>query len=428
MIRYLKINGLNLYNVLDGLLPLMFILTIYIMYSQKLFLWGVMKFFCIGFSFLWIALFFKKVTNVVFKNYFLAFVLFQVFLIVPYIYNDRPVGCFFSEFSNFVLPMMFVFVGMTDSRPNTSFYDKLMYVAAIVFVLGILCYVISPHWYVDSMLNARNNTWFARTQHTEKSILYVMRFPCFFQDSYPVSHYSIFCLSIALFNMLRVDVKKRFANICFFIALLAAFLCLHRVAMAYSIVLMMFFLFYCIKENENVAKKIGFLPVLGIVLFLLMGNQFGDRLIQIDSLLSNRVDDNMSIVSAISERKMTTELLSEMTFFTFGHGLGAGGASARMMKFVSVTDMNYVKMFYESGFFGTGAFLALIFFTLKRAFAHYKIFAIEIMIIVFILIAMTGSNSLCLYYMYIIPFWYAVGKVWNDSYLSNASIRNIRLK
>jgi hypothetical protein len=116
-----------------------------------------------------------------------------------------------------------------------------------------------------------------------------------------------------------------------------------------------------------------------------------------------------------------------MRYFTFGHGVGSGGSVAIMNGLPGVTDMNYAKILFETGFCGSFGFVLVMLFTLARAFEYFKYYSCEISIICFVLCACFFSNSLCLYHLYIIPFWYAIGRIWNESFLLNAQKLNMRI-
>ena len=58
-------------------------------------------------------------------------------------------------------------------------------------------------------------------------------------------------------------------------------------------------------------------------------------------------------------------------------------------------------------------FVFLIGRTLIRAIKHMKVYLIELVIIMFFLVALLGSNILNFGYMIVMPFWYTIGRVWN---------------
>ena len=49
-----------------------------------------------------------------------------------------------------------------------------------------------------------------------------------------------------------------------------------------------------------------------------------------------------------------------------------------------------------------------------------KVYLTELVIIMFVLVAMIGSNTLNMGYMTVMPFWYAVGRVWNKYHYKDA--------
>ena len=116
-----------------------------------------------------------------------------------------------------------------------------------------------------------------------------------------------------------------------------------------------------------------------------------------------------------------------MKYYAFGHGIGSVGAEARKLGFYGLTDSNYIKIFFETGLCGSLGFILVMMSTVARAFSYIKYYICELSIVLFILVAMPISNSLCLYHLCILPFWYAVGRIWNNDYLMIAQKLNIRI-
>ena len=132
----------------------------------------------------------------------------------------------------------------------------------------------------------------------------------------------------------------------------------------------------------------------------------------------------LTINDAFSDARISQnkDLLGVWNNIIIGNGLGTGGNEARRMGYPAVTDSNYIKILVEQGIIGMILFIAFIIATIKRILSNFKYLALEGAFFASILIAMIGSNSL-MFSLYIPPFWYSVGRIWNDVYLNY--LRNV---
>ena len=304
----------------------------------------------------------------------------------------------------------------------------MMYVGTAVLFFGIICYVLSPGWYISSLTEVRNTAFNARVQHSEESLLASLRFTSFFHDSYPVSLYSVFIFSISLFNYFRVDERKKYSLICIFVSFVAAILSMHRVSIASSILIFLVFIAYeLIKGKTSVVFKILFAGILFVIIASLISETVRERLFSLQEMLMRRTED-MSFSGAYKERQIQSDgLMVQWSFPFFGHGLGSGGITSRFMGYGGVTDAAYTKLLFENGIIGMILFITLLLSSSLRAFKYFRYYVVELSILCFIALAMTGSNTLSLAYLYILPFWYMMGRIWNKPYLRYAKENNIKI-
>jgi len=401
-------------NIIDYLLPIYILCTIPIFYYN------------LHYDFI-----FKGVSVLVTVCYLMRFktprdsttVIFNLFIIVvslsflQYLYNNRPITCYFIDASNYITAMLFYYIGVTDERPGRPFYKKLLIVLVFIFVAGLVCYLLTPSWYIERNLERINAS--SGIEYNEVNVLDTMRFNAFFGDSYSISHFSVFCCAISVFCFAYSRGKQKVLALIFFvIGLLASVASMHRASMLGCLITVLMYVYFNHRSHyykKNIAIIIGIIIV--IALFIIFSSGFTERLENIFGMVTNRVDDNMNLNKALSERKYTKELLQSMEFFIFGHGLGAGSVSVREYGFPGVSDMQYVKMFYENGLVGAFLFLIIMARTIKLGFKYIEFYLTEISMILFILLAMFGSNSLSIYYFIVFPFWYAVGRINNNEYL-----------
>lgn len=372
------------------------------------------------------------------KNGGVGFILFIILINVislPLCLADgRPIECYTNEILNYVVAMFWFFVGASSLIDASKFYKYMYYAIVISFGFGLLLYVSTPGWYVSRLVEWANNSLIAVVEQSESSILSSSRFQSYLMSEYAVSHFTIFGLAIALFQVFKknnIDTPRLsfVKNVAVLILLICAIISQMRVAMFCSIALLFFYMIYDLLfgRSGNTKKILFICSIILIVIIYVSFIYFPEQIELIINLISERFED-LSIGKALKGREFqVNRLMENWNSPIVGHGLGAGGAIARLKGFPGVTDQNYIKILYENGLMGFLVFLLLILKTMIRAIIHYKYLAIEIVIISFVMVAMLGSNTLSFSYLYIIPFWFAIGRVWNNTSLLSAKKCNLKL-
>lgn len=420
----MKFNRQKLFSLVDLIIPAVFIISVFECYFGIWRIATLVKFCSMAVSVLMLLKGYFKRTNSVFTLFFVMSLLSPI----AYLYNGRPLACLYNDMMNTIPAMLLFLIGVNDNRENRRFYDLMMYVGAGVLLLGIVCYVLTPGWYTNSLLEARNASQFASFEYTEDSLLDSLRFSSFFEDSYPVSLLSVYILSISLFNYFRIDRRLKYSALCVFISFISAILCMHRVSIASAVLIVLAFTGYeCIKGRGKKIIRI----VLAVVVITVISSIFSDtmreRLFSLHDMLVLRTED-MSFSSAYNERQgLSNKLMDQWSFPIFGHGIGSGGPTSRFMGYGGVTDAAYTKLLFENGIMGVMLFISLILSSIFRGLNNLKYYIVELSIICFVALAMTGSNTLSIAYLYILPFWYMMGRIWNKSYLKNAKENNIMI-
>ena len=192
---------------------------------------------------------------------------------------------------------------------------------------------------------------------------------------------------------------------------------MQRAAILSSFLMLVVFAFYDFNHKRSASAFYICLIVGSIALVSLYATtEIGERVL--DRFGKLTINDAFSD-ARISQNK---DLLGVWNNIIIGNGLGTGGNEARRMGYPAVTDSNYIKILVEQGIIGMILFIAFIIATIKRILSNFKYLALEGAFFASILIAMIGSNSL-MFSLYIPPFWYSVGRIWNDVYLNY--LRNV---
>lgn len=419
-----KINW-DLYTVIDYVLPLYFIVAIIEFYFGLWRLTTIVKMISIIASFV-ITIRTYNTSKSIVKSLFVIFILYNLFSITSYLYNNRPLGCYVDDLFNYIPAMFYVFIGIADKRNSRSYYNTFTKYCALSMILGLYLYIMTPEWYLVRQVEIANSAWFAPTMYSEESIMNSLRFTSYLASEYAVIYFSVFALSISLFNYFQSSNKNyllTFAVI--FIMALSSIISQMRVAMVCTSVIIVYYFFrgyFTLNIKKSSFIGIAFVFV-SIAIIAYVYTKYFDRAEHIKELLIDRMEE-MSLSKALQGRDFqVSNMMNEWRFPIFGHGMGSGGAYARSLGYNGVTDANYFKIIFETGMLGLAFFITIILMTLFRAIKYLKYYLTELIIICFILVSMLGANALTLSYLYILPFWYSVGMVWNKHYL-NFAINN----
>jgi O-antigen ligase len=319
--------------------------------------------------------------------------------------------------------MFFFYIGLAEKRPGNHFNEKFLKSCTISMIIGLALYVITPGWYVLRRIQIAEMTSWSGTSYDADSLLSSMRFSSYFSDSYEVSTFGMIALSIALFVFFIKSFKgKRWLGISFIIInYAAAVISQQRVAMAMATFAVIFYIFYGLNRGHGKQSRTMLIAIISLTVMFasLVVFYMGDRAEQLQFLLFDRLE-NMDVSSALEERNYQIKLLDSWTMPITGHGTGAGGSKAGLFGLPHVNDNNYLQLLYENGIIGALLFTLVIGRTLIRSVKHMRCYLTELIIIMFFLAAMVGSNILNFGYMLVIPFWYAIGRVWNKNHYKNA--------
>ena len=365
-----------------------------------------------------------------FKLYSFYF-LYCIFSCIWYVVNDVPFACYLNELFNSLAAMIFVYVGMADKRGNGKFYENFANYCTIAMIVGIFLYVTTPGWYVARNLEIIENTAHITTQYSEDTMLSMMRFSGYFKDVYEADMYAMVGLSIALFLFFLREKKtnEMLIYLMIIVNFAAAILSQQRVAMASAAFTVLFYLFYGFvrKKSKQSVKIILRTVIIAAGLLTLVMVFMSDRYEQIQVLLQDR-KEHMDVSEALGERSNQHETVwKNWTMPILGKGAGSGGSVAGSYRLPHVNDGGYLQILYEYGIVGFGIFAFLMLTTLLRGARKMKYYLTELVIISFVLAAMLGSNTLTLGYMVIIPFWYSVGRIWNNEHRRYVIENEIRI-
>ena len=358
-----------------------------------------------------------------------TFMVYMGLTTIMYLFNGRPISLVRDDLMNMFPAMLFVWVGMADNRSENTFYKKFLIYGGIIFAIGLSCYLGNMGWYMARMAEARNQlAYIDSDSYNADNIWGSLRFCSFFSDSYQVSHFSAFGVGAALFFVNSTS-RFKYDYIYLSIFALACLLCQHRVAIAVCIAAFVFFFFY-----KRLFFNIHFWAVIAIMATFIvsavscLGVTLDDNMeLLIEKVLGRLKEMTFSQAMEGSRTEQAARLLRDFHSLFVGEGLGSASPVAAYFGFSCIADGAYVKLLFETGIIGLSFFIYIAIITIVRGLKKFSYLFIDLFVICFTLVAMTGSNTLTMGYLLTIPFWYALGHIWNDDYLNNAIQSNIKL-
>lgn len=389
---YLAMHGINTYSYI--LLPCLLALIVF------------------SIPMLWNNI--KKGRNELFS----IFLLYNLFSVVFYLFNGRPMVCYTSALRYVVFPMLFYLYAQNEKDDSSFFYYSLLYSCLFCFVVGLYLYIVGPDYYKSFLMNARENAWYTSGfSYQEEDVLSYSRMSSFFGSSYNVCFFSVPALIVSsMFSLNKNDTfKKWHYYVIALVSLMSAILCMQRLSMATSVIFLIFFVFYSIIKKQRVSTIVFILIIIIVVNlgFLLINSDRGSTIYE---LLMGRVD-NLSYTKAMLERSgISVNVLKNWNYYIFGGGVGSYGYVAMKYGFDGVSDAEYIRILTENGIVGASVFIAIIISHLIDGIRNIKVYGIEVCIIVFYLMAFSGSNAISMSFTFSPVFWYALGHIQNKAY------------
>lgn len=353
----------------------------------------------------------------------ILFLLWILYILISGLTADLPARYMAEEFKRFIAPTLFVYVGMYSKKDDI--YKYFLYSIFVSVVVGFVLLIQQPAWYINFLIECFNNTWYADSSEDASSIMETaFRFQSFFVDSYAISYFVSFALCIVLCDIYKTNsiLKSQKIKLLYLIVFVVAIILSgFRVAMAYMLLAFLWMLAYGI-VTKNPHKKIFvgaviafFAFVLAIFVFLSDNEYFSF----LKENLTERLSD-MSFENAMegSRNAQKEKVLESWQDIIFGDGTSSKGAQARIDELPAITDGGYVKMLVENGIVGVSIFAMIILITIRKCLANLRYYMVELLIIGYVLVSMLGANSLAMHWCFVILFWFAVGRVWNEYVLT----------
>lgn len=323
----------------------------------------------------------------------LAYLFYNTFSVLLYVFSGIPLSVFFAEWSNSILPIFFFYLSSKEKTVSFKFYNITLLVLIISFITGFYL------WMNDS---EKYKIFMDTTEGPGTGL-------DFFQSLYGLTAtgtFGVIGFLISSSLVLRSNGKK--GKIAMIICFLATILTFRRGSM-FSLFIAIFILHYIAFLKFNFIKKRYF--IIEILFIYIIYKYF---LSDYTVLLENLVERSSEISQAVGERSFTWTYAFQDLTFIFGKGLGSVGHKSIGFSKILIADGNYFKMIGEIGIFGTFIFFAILISSFWNGFKDLKNKYLDLGIIFCICLIAIGSNIFT--FQSIAPiFWFAIGRISNSS-------------
>ncbi len=323
----------------------------------------------------------------------LAYIFYNSFSILLYIFSAIPLSVFFAEWSNSILPIFFFYLSSKEKTESFRFYNLTLIVLIISFIIGFYLWMNKSEEY---------KLFMETTEGPGTSL-------DFFQSLYGLTATGAFgVIGFLISSSLVLRSKGIEGKIMMTLCFVATLLTFRRGSM-FSLFFATVFLHYIAYLKFNFLKKRYFIIE---ILFIYMLFKF--FLSDYQDILESLLERSSEVSKALGERSFAwTEAFQDLTFI-FGKGLGAVGHKSIGFSNVLIADGNYFKMIAEIGIFGTLIFFLILISSIWIGFKDLRNKYLDLGIIFSMCLIGVGSNIFT--YQSIVPiFWYAIGRLTNNN-------------
>ena len=346
------------------------------------------------------------------------FVLFFILSIaISSLFEDYDYDFWYDGCRKQLYTMQFYFVGKYLGIYNYKLFKNGIVPFLIVCFVGLYLYISSPEWYMDYKMKI----W-----EGDNSIIkfYEMsRFSAFWRYPYWISYGCAIIYSFLLYRSFitkkMMSYDKIILSFIFFIAILAQQRAPLSIMSLTTIVYVLVDM--PLKYNgrtNHFSPMMSYMLLLFLVIILVLNFMSNDafiRLLEKLELLNDNsrfLRDRADIFSDFYHKKITF----------WGDGIGRYSHAAFFKGKMAITDQQYMKILYETGYWGCIGYAIIIGYSIIKGVQSIKEHFFELNIILFFVIAMTGANCLSNFDQHVAIFWLCCGKITSLNFDKNNRI------
>ncbi len=330
-----------------------------------------------------------------FSGYFI-YLFFTLFL---FFVNGSPVELIPEALISGLFPMLFFFVGTVDKNESvfeSRFYKYYFGGSIILFFCSVYLFVTMPSWYLEWKISMQPEEW-------QENINILGTMSGFSGSGYLVGYTAFFSFCYILFKF-KTKVAKKVDILYLSVVVFCMIFSQVRIAFLTSAIVLIWYFKTALTKRNFIIIIVTSLAFIFVINYIVTNSETLNALFDMFfSKLERTAED--------SRYKTGFTLLSQQTNYLFGHGYGTGGHKANLLELPSVTDFEYVKLFYETGLVGFMLFLIINVKAICVFFHKRPRYDFEMCIILFYLLAMLVANPLSAEATMSPIYWYALGRV-----------------
>lgn len=328
------------------------------------------------------------------------------------LFNNYPFSLYRTGVRDEILPMFFFPLGRSLYMANNKLFEKAILPVFLVGLIGLYLFIIQPTWYVEYRMSDQG-------AFSDERLLEMTRLAAFWKFPYWVSYGS----AIVYYYLLCKFVKNKsikplrwFPYMAFILIILI--LTQQRGPIGFAILVTILVFFVSLRHKSDYKGSyllslmlIGFLFLAGIIGMSFMSTE----LIEFMTKKMTVLFDNSNGSSFIGERADIFYQFANKEVTIWGDGIGRFSHQAISLKLPAISDQQYMKMLYETGFLGLISRLSIICIILFNGIKHLSKYYFEVGIIIMFLITMMGANSLSILDAHCYIFWLCCGRIYNKN-------------
>lgn len=306
--------------------------------------------------------------------------------------------------------MLFFFVGKFDIKQNEIF-NKGVFPVVITGVIGLFLFFSQPSWYLSYKFEGQE-------AFNDKLFLEITRLSAFWKYPYWISYGSAVLYYYLICKYLKLEKINKCLKLASITLLCVMILAQQRGPLFICIIYTFVILFYSCKNKISGVRNFTFqilflLLILGVIGLFFLNEELINFMIEKVSFLFDNSPKNNSF---LKERADIFSDFYNKEITLWGYGIGRYGHAAMEMGGEVITDQQYLKMVYETGYFGLLSRLVIILFVLYNGIRYFRHYFFEVGIIFMYLITMFGANSLAMTETHNYVFWYCCGRIFSSKY------------
>jgi hypothetical protein len=338
-----------------------------------------------------------------------AILAFFMILVFSSLTNNYPLICLYTELKGLLWGYLFYYIGAHDRVKSIPFFEKGLFPFLVVCLIGLLLYVLMPGWYIAIKIDHAGRDVVSNTLISELS-----RLSAFWDYPYWISYGCAF-FYLYYFNYYHNTQLKLKSLALFLFLLLIAIFTQQRAALGFMAIVTLYYVILMIFRRRLKISNIKWLACL--VFAVIIGVSLILNFVSEDVLdiLLGKILKLSDTKDFVSERADIFDSFYKKPIHIFGDGLGAYNHVAYSLGREAITDHQYLKMLYETGIFGCVGFSIIFLSAFVKALSRVHYFRIELGIVFFFLIAMTGANCMFVTQEHSAILWYCIGRILNHT-------------